>query len=233
MRSFAGLVLVVCPLLTPYVSGGAITSGSMSFGNDGTSSASFQGADFRATINDFDIDELPDGGFPPFFPPIRTGGGVGYGSAGMWSGVTYSGVFYNPPSFNLPRGFPYAGISYSLFLTSPQPMITGPGLYPVTFSVQMSFCVSDPTGSIANYYCEDDTGVATGAFDATPCGCGNTWVFVDGLSLTIADPTVAAPEPSTLSYIGLTLSFGFFVTRTNRKRFGRIVTASLQRQRHG
>ncbi len=231
MRSFAGL-LFVCSLSTPYVLGGAITSGGITLGFGAGNSASFSGSNFSAQINDFDSIPGNDGGFMPFVPPSpNITDGVGLWSAGMWSGLSYNGIGYQALNGNAPiPGYPYASsFYYSVVETSPAPLITGPGEYPVTVSVQLNFCLSDLTGSISNVYCESDTGIATGAYNYY---YGNDiFDFLSGhsLDLTIADPSTVAPEPSTLSYVGLTLCFGFFVTTKNRERF---VTASLQRQRH-
>ncbi len=195
MRSFAGVLFVVCEV----AQGGAITSANLSFGDYGTS-ASFQGVDFQTSISDFDSDPGPDGGFAPFTPSMPNGTfGGGYGSSGYGSSVTYNGTYYTPLFMNVPTGLPYAdSVSYSVYSYG-APTITGPGVYPVSASVQVNFCLSDPTGSIPNYYCESDAGTAAGAFYATSCGCGTSWLFVSSLSLRISTPTITAtPEPSSL-----------------------------------
>jgi hypothetical protein len=218
------LLVVIVVAFVGKAQGGAITAGSVFFAGQ-EASAHFSGQDFSATIRDGDVGPYPDGGFTPFSPGIPIGSGVGYGSAGFGSGVTYNGVFYNPQSLDLPRGSPYASsLWYSVLSTSPTPTITGPGVYPVTVSVQMSFCLNDPTGS--TFYCESDTGIATGGWNAT---FGNTsYVFLPGgldLSVVAPEPStlsggpdsnVSTPEPSTRYYVGFVLCFGFLAAALRR-----------------
>jgi hypothetical protein len=84
--------------------------------------------------------------------------------------------------------------------------ITGPGDYPVSATVTLNFCIRDPAGTIADYYWETDMGTASGQRIATPCNCGEPFVFLPGgLNLTIS-----TPEPSTLpSVLGSSLPSAF------------------------
>lgn len=188
--------------------GGAITSGSLDF--SGTyASAYFSGPGFSDAISDSDASNFPSGEFVPFQPNLPEGVfGVGIGSHGIGSSLTYNGVLYVPFDERLP-GFPTESSDYSVFLTSPLPTITGPGVYPVTFSVQMSFCLYGPTGPA--FYCESDTGNAAGFFNATPSG-DPSFVHQGGLTLNI----VPVPEPSTQYYVGFVVCFGFLAAAIRR-----------------
>src|SRR5258708_25572280 len=90
------------------VQGGTITSGSIFFGGQ-TASASLSGSNFQADIADQDVGPFSHGGFPAFTQPIPNGTwGVGFGSSGSGSGVTYNGVFYPSLTLFAPPGLPYA-----------------------------------------------------------------------------------------------------------------------------
>jgi hypothetical protein len=222
MRSFAGL-LFVCSFA---LKGDVITSGSITLGFGTGNGASFSGPDFSAQIDDFDYFSTEDGGgFIPFEPPAPVGNYfIGGGSDGIGSGVSYDGVFYytldaafSAPTFSIP----WADASYSLGLITPLPTITGPGLYPVTVSFQLNFCLYQSLHSPV-FYCGGGTGTATGAYDYT---YGNDiYDFLSGhqLDLTVVapDPPTVTPEPSTISYVGFAaLAFGSaFLKRKSEER---------------
>lgn len=196
------------------VDGGAITSGSIDFPNGGFG-ASLSGANFSAGIGDGDGQDWDPWGDGVSIPsPVPVAGCLceaGSGGDAGNSGVTYDGVFYwwggdffeGPPA-----GTPIATtLSFEITLKSPDQVITGPGTYPQTYAVQLSFCVSASRDSPA-FHCETDEGTAMGAWTATE---GNAiFDFLPGgLDLTVM------PEPSTLSYVGFALCF---VARMAMKR---------------
>jgi hypothetical protein len=196
---------ITLAVLTGSLQAGTITGGSLTFG-DTDAYVQLSGSGFSAVINDDDVGPYPYGGLTPFTMDLITGGGVGYGSAGWGSGITYNGIFYSPWSIQLPTGIQYVDpLSYSLELTSPPPMVTGPGTYTVDFSVQINFCLHNQ----GIQYCEQDTGMAIGSFVAASGNPNTSWVSLSPLEATItpaieqveADPPSAnSPEPSTFWY---------------------------------
>ncbi len=222
MRSFAGALFVLCPFT---LQGDTITSGGIGLGFGSGNTAWFSGPDFTAGIQDLDSFSGNDGGFIPFQPPSPTGTYfIGFEADGYGSGMTYNGVYYTWPDAAESAAcclIPYAEMSYALNLISPLPTITGPGLYPVTVSVQLSFCLY-PSLHEPVFYCGGAAGLATGAYDYT---YGNDiFDFLSGhqLDLTIVppDPPTVAPEPSTIFYVGFAaLAVGFStLTRIRRER---------------
>jgi hypothetical protein len=195
---------ITLAVLTGSLQAGTITGGSLTFG-DNDAYVQLSGSGFSAVINDDDV-AYPYGGLTPFTLGMVTGGGVGYGSSGWGSGITYDGAFYSPWSIQLPTGIQYVDpLSYSLELTSPPPMVTGPGTYTVDFSIQMNFCLHTQ----GTQYCEQDTGTAMGSFVATSGNPNTSWVSLSPLEAIItpsieqteADPPSAnSPEPPTFGY---------------------------------
>jgi hypothetical protein len=210
------LILVV---FAGSIQAGALTGGSLFFGGS-DAEANLTGADFSATIRDDDVGPFQSGGLTPFtMSPMPQSFGVGFGSSGWGSGVTFEGVFYSPWSTELPLGSPYASqLGYSVSYMSPPPTITGPGVYPVSLALDVSFCLNN---SKAVFYCESETGTAMGSFTATSGNVGNSWVFLSGLSLTVSDPpadppsdpptATSTPEPGTLGCVGLAICCGLAV----------------------
>ncbi len=203
-----GLLVVMFAAFVGSVQGGAITSGSILlnsdfFGGFGSVSANLSGINFGASLGDGDVGTFSHGGSYPFLQTFEYLGPFG-SNLFLGSGIVYNGVYYSGHS----AGPPFVtALSFTLGLISPDPTITGPGSYPVTFLVQLSYCLSSPI------YCETDTGFATGAFNYVSSGSGD--VFTGGLTLDIT-----VPEPSTLTYVGFAGCFGCLIAAFARTRRG-------------
>lgn len=181
------------------VQGGTLTSGSFTLTpltlGSSEAIATLSGDNFTAVVAAPDVGPFDFNGFAPFAggPTSYYWEGVG-GDFGGESFVDYNGVDYGVPSFccgPLP-GAPYAYVQFTELLIGPAPTITGPGFYPMTFSLELDFSLFDSSHQLV--LTETDTAFAFGGITYTGSGIpGNTYVFGGPLQGSI-------PEPSTLSY---------------------------------
>jgi hypothetical protein len=216
-----GLLIVIFATFLTNVQGGTITSGSIFFQSNqpfGSAIADLSGINFQTHFGD---DEVGTFDHTRSYPFVQAWSYLGpFGSNITLAGMTYNGISYNGGFIILPNS-PFVSETFTITGIS-SPTITGPGSYPVTASIQLNFCLSDPTGSIFPFYCETDTNIATGAFNYVSSGSG--FVSVSGLTLDIV------PVPSTLSYVGFAVCFGCLMAAFARTRrlhsAGRVPTAT-------
>jgi hypothetical protein len=181
------------------VHGGTLTSGSFTlstFLGNSSAIATVSGDNFTARVVDLDAG-------PPFmfsgFPPLGVGPTSfswvgGGGPSGGGSFVDYDGIDYSAPFFccgPLP-GLPFANVQFTELLIGTPPTITGPGFYPMTFSLELDFSLFDSSHQLV--LTETDTAFATGGITYIASGLPvNNFVSGGPLQGSI-------PEPSTLSY---------------------------------
>ena len=186
-----GIIVLMLAGFASITQGGTITAGQFFF-CCGLATATVSGQNFTATVQDGNSGDFIDAGLAPFqahIPAVNWGPFLG----GPPSGVTYNGIFYGVPGpFGPTPGQPFAFDSFAEAPTS-LPTITGPGTYPVTYSVSLDFTLFDSSGTM--FYSEHDTGVAVGTIDYH--GGGNTNLL---FSSNTFQATIV-PEPSTLSCV--------------------------------
>ena len=177
------------------VHGGTLTSGSFALSvglfENSEASATVSGDNFTAVVIEPDVGPFDFNGFPPF-----TVGPTGFSwdGADNFSFVDYNGIRYD-------AGFLLRPISRSTLRTcsatalkiGPAPTITGPGFYPMLFSVELDFWLYS-TPPISFFLPRPIRLFAAGGITYTSSGIpGNSFVYGGPLQGSI-------PEPSTLSY---------------------------------